>query len=126
MILPYLIHYQCASRIKVECRLGVRHDIGYLGVNLQMVGILVIFSYHGPGHRAGAKSPGGGSKGPNLLLIVNPECDSDKIVFPKRRANKRKNESVGIKWRCSDCACTGFQSSCMVVVTRDGKQLGSV
>jgi len=50
-----------------------------------------------------------------------PECDSQKIVFPKSRGRK-KNESRGIKWRCSDCCCAGFQSGCMVVVTRDGKE----
>jgi hypothetical protein len=46
---------------------------------------------------------------------------SDKIVFPKSLGRKKKNEPDGINWRCSDCGCAGFQSGCMVVVTRDGK-----
>jgi hypothetical protein len=50
-----------------------------------------------------------------------PECDSEKMVFPKSRG--KKNESLGISWRCTDYGCAGFQSGCMVVVTRDGKQL---
>jgi hypothetical protein len=44
------------------------------------------------------------------------------MVFLESRGNKRKNESYGINWRCSDCGCAGFQSGCMVVVTRDGKE----
>jgi hypothetical protein len=55
-----------------------------------------------------------------------PECDSEKIVFPVSRGRKRKSEPGEISWRCSDCGCAGFQSGCIVVVTRDGKQPGSV
>jgi hypothetical protein len=55
-----------------------------------------------------------------------PECNSAKIVLPKSQGRKKENESGGIKWRCSDCGCAGFQSGCVVVVTRDGKQPGSV
>src|SRR5882724_7514210 len=44
------------------------------------------------------------------------ECNSDKIVFPKSRGRKKKNESRGINWRCSERGCTGFQSTCTVVV----------
>jgi hypothetical protein len=47
-----------------------------------------------------------------------PECNSAKIVFPKSRGKKRKNESGGIKWHCSDCGCAGFLGGCIVVVTR--------
>jgi len=54
-----------------------------------------------------------------------PECDSDKKGFRKGRGRK-KNESREINWQCSDCGCAGFQSGCTVVVTRDGKQPGSV
>src|SRR6266566_1706963 len=46
--------------------------------------------------------------------------------FSKEPGSKSKNESAGIKWRCSDCGCAGFQSGCLVVVTRDGNQRGSV
>jgi hypothetical protein len=45
-----------------------------------------------------------------------PECDSEKIVFPKSWESKRKNEARGINWRCSDYACVGFQSDCSVAV----------
>jgi hypothetical protein len=55
-----------------------------------------------------------------------PECDSEKIVFPESRGRRRKNESDGIKWRCSGCVCTGFQSGCLAVVTRDAKQGGII
>jgi len=55
-----------------------------------------------------------------------PNCDSEEIVFSESRGRKRKNESRGIKWRCSDCGCAGFQSGSVVVVTRDGKPFGSV
>jgi len=51
-----------------------------------------------------------------------PECNSDKLVFPESRGRKQRNESRGIKWCCSDCGCSGFQSGCLVVVTRDGNQ----
>jgi hypothetical protein len=51
-----------------------------------------------------------------------PECDSEKIGFPKSRRRKKENESRGINWRCSDCGCAGFQSGCVVVVTRNGKE----
>jgi hypothetical protein len=51
-----------------------------------------------------------------------PECDLDTIVFPKSRGSKKKNKSRGIKWRCSECGCAGFQTGYTVVVTRDRKQ----
>jgi hypothetical protein len=54
-----------------------------------------------------------------------PECDSEKIAFPKSQGSK-KNESDGIRWRCSECGCAGFQSGCVVVVTIDGNQPGSI
>jgi hypothetical protein len=60
------------------------------------------------------------------LIDCCPECDSEKIVFPKIRGRKNKNESGGINWRCSNCGCAGFQSGCLVVVTKDAKQPGSV
>jgi hypothetical protein len=41
-----------------------------------------------------------------------PECDSEKIVFPKSRG-KKKDEAGGINWGCSDCRCAGFQSGCV-------------
>jgi predicted nuclease of predicted toxin-antitoxin system len=31
----------------------------------------------------------------------------------------RKNRSDVIKWRCCECGCAGFQSGCIVVVTRE-------
>jgi hypothetical protein len=59
--------------------------------------------------------------GNRTIAIAAPgDCDSEKIVFPESRGSKRKNESGGINWRCSDCGCTGFQSGCVVVVTSGG------
>jgi hypothetical protein len=54
-----------------------------------------------------------------------PKCDSEKIVFPESWGRKKEKESRGIKWRCSDCGCAGYQSGCIVVVTR-GDEKGTL
>lgn len=45
-----------------------------------------------------------------------PECNSDKITFPRQRYGA----SPGSAWRCSECGCAGSQSGCTVVITEDG------
>jgi len=46
--------------------------------------------------------------------------------FPHRLRDQQQERTRWNQLACSECGCAGFQSGCMVVVTRDGKQRGSV
>jgi len=46
--------------------------------------------------------------------------------FPHRLRDQQQERTRWNQLACSGCGCAGFQSGCMVVVTRDGKQRGSV
>jgi hypothetical protein len=56
---------------------------------------------------------------------TNQETSKTLAEFPRRLRTNSQNELGGIKGRCSDSGCAGFQSACIVVVTGDGKQPGS-